>query len=499
MQKKITKSAAPVIDPSNPWADDVFEREIHGKRLTMLVERTPGSFVIAIKAPFGSGKSVFLNRWEAHLESVAKIPVVKLDAWKSDYLVDPLEALVVALATRLERIPDTAVESLKRRAEQAIKNLVNYGAKLLPKILRLGLAIKTLGISEVAIDAAELVASTSDLLPEAKERAASIEGFANAICEAKATLTEGNLEAPLIFILDELDRCRPDFAIKMLERIKHLFDMPGIIFAIAMDGENLPAAVESLYGQSIKGERYLRKFFDMEFYLPEPTIKQVVGQFFIENGLVRAQSTLKLTNKALQDAHRAWLGGTEIDQTPFETPDAPQLAVAFETFVPGLRLTLRDLVQTLTALVAVMRSVGKQEKILPVPLALAICLRFAHPKLFREILDGKNTLSQMYLSPTHSQNHGVEKLELIALPEGCYVHKIMQFFCRVGDKEFDDAQKTLESEWSLQGSNSTPEQTQRRRYAKDFLGHRQNWPTTPNKKLRELLNIAGTFVPPDEF
>jgi len=63
MRAKITKSTAPVVEPTNPWVNDPFERKVHGERLTMLVERTSGSFVIAVKAPFGSGKSVFLNRW----------------------------------------------------------------------------------------------------------------------------------------------------------------------------------------------------------------------------------------------------------------------------------------------------------------------------------------------------------------------------------------------------------------------------------------------------
>ena len=498
MRAKITKSTAPVIEPSNPWVNDPFERQVHGERLTMLVQRTPSSFVIAIKAPFGSGKSVFLNRWEAHLQKVAKIPVVKLDAWKFDYLSDPLEALVIALASRLEKVE--GLPKIKRRISTTISGLTKSVAEILPKVLRGAVAVNTLGVSEVVIAAADTVSFASEkLLPDAKAREKSVKEFAKSISDAKADLTAdlqpGTSDVPLVFILDELDRCRPDFAIKMLERIKHLFDVPGIIFAIAMDGENLPAAVQCLYGQSVNGERYLRKFFDLEFYLPEPTIKQVIAQFFVENGLIQAPAGTNVA-QAIQKANEDWPTKLSDGTVQFESLDVPKFALAFETFAPVFQLSLRDMVQALTALVAVIRSVKETEAMFPVPLTLALCLRFREPELFQKILAGRKTLDGIYASNTRD-NLEVESLESMT-QEGSAVRIVLQHFVQISNGDKQEANRRLRSATGIDWNTSSSHERLRCTLAKYLLDDQRFSSTTPNDQLRKLLNIAGTFVTPSD-
>ena len=497
MRAKITKSTAPVVEPTNPWVNDPFERKVHGERLTMLVERTPGSFVIAVKAPFGSGKSVFLNRWEAHLQGAAKIPVVKLDAWKFDYLSDPLEALVLALACRLEKL--SVSPKIKRRIASTISGLTKSAAKILPKLLRTAIAVKTVGASEVVLAAADTVSFASDkLLPEAKAREKSVTEFAKAIADARADLVEalqrGINDVPLVFILDELDRCRPDFAIKMLERIKHLFDVPGIIFAIAMDGENLPAAVQCLYGQSVNGERYLRKFFDLEFYLPQPTIEQVIAQFFVENDLIKVSGGINVTG-AVNDANKFWPTKETPINVQFETIDVPKFALAFETFAPVFQLSLRDLIQALTALVAVIRSVKKMEPMFPVPLALAICLRFRKPEVFQHIISGRKTLSEIYATSDSATNLGIESLESMTLINSD-VQIVLRHFFQVADCDVRNARERLKSDlYFTPPYGDDHERKERRRMLATYLiDDPRTWVVKPNEQLKKLLNIAGSFV-----
>ena len=74
---------------------------------------------------------------------------------------------------------------------------------------------------------------------------------------------------PLVFIIDELDRCRPTFAIELLERVKHIFDVGNIVFVFGINRSDLVKSLESVYGE-IDAGTYLRRFFDMEFTLPEP-------------------------------------------------------------------------------------------------------------------------------------------------------------------------------------------------------------------------------------
>ena len=73
---------------------------------------------------------------------------------------------------------------------------------------------------------------------------------------------------PLVFIIDELDRCRPTFAIELLERVKHIFDVPNMVFVFGINRDELCSSLQSIYG-TIDADVYLRRFFDMEFTLPE--------------------------------------------------------------------------------------------------------------------------------------------------------------------------------------------------------------------------------------
>ena len=80
---------------------------------------------------------------------------------------------------------------------------------------------------------------------------------------------ENHNENPLIFIIDELDRCRPSYAIELLECIKHLFSIEEIIFVLSIDKQQLLSSVRGFYGSdTINAEEYLRKFIDIEYSLP---------------------------------------------------------------------------------------------------------------------------------------------------------------------------------------------------------------------------------------
>jgi hypothetical protein len=76
---------------------------------------------------------------------------------------------------------------------------------------------------------------------------------------------------PLVYMVDELDRCNPTFAVKVLERIKHLFDVPNVVFVLSIDKRQLACSVKGFYGSNeIDADEYLRRFIDVDYYLPKP-------------------------------------------------------------------------------------------------------------------------------------------------------------------------------------------------------------------------------------
>lgn len=90
---------------------------------------------------------------------------------------------------------------------------------------------------------------------------------------------------PLVIIIDELDRCRPTFAIELLEKIKHLFNIPRILFIIGIDREQLGYSIKSVYGENMNVDGYLRRFIDMEFILPEANPEVFCSHLFDHLGL----------------------------------------------------------------------------------------------------------------------------------------------------------------------------------------------------------------------
>lgn len=82
---------------------------------------------------------------------------------------------------------------------------------------------------------------------------------------------KNNESKPLVFIIDELDRCRPNYAVEVLEQMKHFFAVPGIVFVLSIDKNHLASSVKGYYGsENINTDEYLRRFIDLEYSIPEP-------------------------------------------------------------------------------------------------------------------------------------------------------------------------------------------------------------------------------------
>lgn len=110
------------------------------------------------------------------------------------------------------------------------------------------------------------------------------------------TVTETQqLSYPAFIFIDELDRCRPNYAVEMLETIKHIFDIKGIVFVVATDTEQLQHAVKAIYGEGFDARLYLGRFFNSRFSLKAPDLKSFLevhtdisklsGEYFTKKGI----------------------------------------------------------------------------------------------------------------------------------------------------------------------------------------------------------------------
>lgn len=105
--------------------------------------------------------------------------------------------------------------------------------------------------------------------------------FKDAISDFKESL-EGIVsnQRKIVIIIDELDRCKPTFAVQLLEIVKHLFDIKGITFIFMLDIEQLSYLIKTIYGQEMDATGYLCRFFDYITRMPKPSVLT-----YIENSI----------------------------------------------------------------------------------------------------------------------------------------------------------------------------------------------------------------------
>ena len=279
MLKKLTELE---VTSEAPFAKDALDRKESIEKLTNLVQSTEQSFVLSVEAPWGWGKTTFIRMWKAHLQSMGHV-CLHFNAWENDFVDDPL----VAFLGEMKRFVESELKKLDdddpmKASWEKVKKI---GGGVLRKTLPLAVQVATHGIvtqekvkqiaSLVSDEANEVAEFASNLAKERLEKYDSerkgIDAFRlNLEKLAQELATKDGRVAPLVFFIDELDRCKPDFAVALLERVKHLFNVNRIVFVLAVDRKQLNESVRALYGTNADPDGYLRRFIDLAYCLPDP-------------------------------------------------------------------------------------------------------------------------------------------------------------------------------------------------------------------------------------
>lgn len=382
----LAKASSPEIDPKDPWTDDPLARKNEGEILANLISTLGDApFVVSLKGGWGTGKSVFLRRLGHHLQESLKIPVVHVDAWQSDYVDDPLLALASALGDRLKQIEDGKV---KRDIGSIVTGLAGSAGKITLPVLSILASTLIPGGGKAVEVAAAMPQLAQNFLDWDHERKSAETEFKDSLIKAKAKLHKASgspSKSPIVIVVDELDRCRPDFAIKFLERMKHFFSVDGVCFLIATDYENLPNAVNTVYGPGVKGELYLRKFFDFEFNLPSPSANDHALYLFRDFPSGLPPAAAKDMRKELLS--RIYSGRyVELLENDRGALEQAEYSLLFGGIAETMKLQLRDMLQAHTLLMAFVRSYPKNAMRYPFVDCFVACMRFKDPQHFRALV-----------------------------------------------------------------------------------------------------------------
>lgn len=265
---------------------NIFEMDVAGK----------SSFVLNINSEWGHGKTWFLKRFAEQLGQ--NHPVVYFDAWKNDFTKDALLSFVSVVCSELSKQfnKNAKVKRKISKVKSAFSAIAKNAAPILAATAMkqlTGMTLDTLSVgnedfNKDASDAASQLASAAatGVVEEFLKKKSAIENFETAIKSLVDEVEKAPaIHLPIFIFVDELDRCRPTYAIELLEFIKHLFNVEGVFFVIATDTKQLSYSIKAIYGQEFNSISYLKRFFFAEYRFAEPDYKSMANFLFKEFAL----------------------------------------------------------------------------------------------------------------------------------------------------------------------------------------------------------------------
>ena len=115
------------VPTDDPFKNDLLERKVSAEVLTSLVDSIDGPCALAVDAAWGNGKTTFLEMWSQHLRNQG-FPVVKFNAWETDFSGDPFVALSTELTEGLHEYTDeplaTKIANTRKVAKEVLRRVV---------------------------------------------------------------------------------------------------------------------------------------------------------------------------------------------------------------------------------------------------------------------------------------------------------------------------------------------------------------------------------------
>ena len=346
------------VPEDDPFKNDLLSRKEPAEVLTHLVGSLEGPCVLAVDAAWGAGKTTFLNIWSQHLRN-NRFPVVKFNAWETDHAGDPFVALSSELTKGLREYEGT---------DKGLTEKITNAATEVLRRVNPGLVQSAIAGIPIPIVAQTLASLAEKRLSGYQAAQKSVKAFRDILQDMADTLSKSSENRPLIVVIDELDRCRPSYAVELLETAKHLFAVNNLVFVLAVNRAELAHAIKALYGSGFDAEGYLRRFFDVDFRLPEPEREAFI------NALLEATQINDYFERTPDDR--------------FTRQDAATVRTLLQGFFGGPELSLRRIAQALHRLGLVCASVPSDYYTFAPAAVVALILRTIDADLYHRFVRG---------------------------------------------------------------------------------------------------------------
>lgn len=257
-------------------------------------ENSKNGLVILLNGAWGSGKSTFLNELEEKIiESDDTNLFLNYNAYEYDFYETPYIPFFASMEDKLK---------LGKELDKLVKLTSNFGKVILASLYAM---INGFYKKKFDIDLNDIKDNIMGIDNESYKK--DFDEFISCKKKIETKLQNCCSKEPQIFIVDELDRCKPSFAIDTLEIIKHFFDVENCVFIIAVDKLQLEESAKTIFGQEMDSEKYFSKFFDYQYNLLPIKFYETVDTSNIHNldKIIKEISEIfQILNISLRDANK---------------------------------------------------------------------------------------------------------------------------------------------------------------------------------------------------
>jgi hypothetical protein len=430
------------VPDDEPFKNDALKRQPVVEFVRDLIKQLEGPFVLALDSPWGTGKTTVVRMLRASLKK-EDITSVYFNAWKEDYVSDPLIPMVAAIDELKVTDPEAEKQFGERMA--TVKRVASKVAKR-GFVAAVKLAtMNAIDLEEVTEDVLSSTAGdmTDDVIESFKQEKASLERFREALENAVKSIQSEGSSKPLVFFIDELDRCRPTFAIELLERVKHLFDVKSMVFVLSIDKKQLEAITAAVYGERIDAPEYLRRFVDLEYSLPVVHTKQYTRVLIERHGF-----------KSFFDARKSY---SELAY------DHDNFVEAFAQLSGVFGMSLRARERCLTRLAVVLTQTPADHYLDPFLASLLIVIRTMRPDLYSGLMSGE-------LAPRKLMSY-IKELPGARAFADSRVPTVMEAYLIAGDFDRERGEAVQKELRALAEAKSDSTDGLRARELVDMVGH----------------------------
>lgn len=225
---------------------------------------TPGPFTIGVFGEWGTGKTSLMRLIQSYLDEKENVVTVWFNAWRYEREEHPIVPLVATIIRELER-NKTFTAKLAEGGKTLIRSLraVAYGFSAKSKVKLPGFAeVEASFVAKEMIERDEKL--TADPL---LDRSLYYEAF------ERLSALPANKNSRIVVIIDDLDRCFPDLAIRLLESIKLVLAQQGFIFILGVARSVIEGYLQHRYSTEygiadFEGHSYLDKIVQLPFHIP---------------------------------------------------------------------------------------------------------------------------------------------------------------------------------------------------------------------------------------